>query len=410
MRYSEVFGKTIKTVSKDEVSMNAQYLLRGGFIDKLMAGSYTLLPLGYRVVEKIKQVVREEMDKTGALEMLMPLLHPKDIWNETGRWDSAKEVMYQFKKHEKEYALSFTHEEIVLDVVRKHIASYKDLPVKIYHFSTKFRDELRARSGILRGREFIMKDLYSAHTSKEDLDEYYFKVADAYMSVFKRLGLDAKMVEAGGGVFTNDHTHEFQVINDAGEDVIYYCDSCSFAQNEEIAAVQEGEVCPKCGGRIKKAKAIEIGNIFRFGTTYSEKMHVTYTSEKGTKEHVYLGSYGIGITRMLGVLVESFHDDKGIMWPDIVAPYQVHLISLGSNEQQQKADLVYSKLTEQGIEVLYDDRDVSAGEKFADADLIGIPVRLVVSPKSGDFIEWKKRDEMASHLLPLDEVLKRIAQ
>lgn len=410
MRYSKVFGKTTKTISKDEVAVNAQLLLRGGFIDKLMAGSYTLLPLGFRVKEKIEQVIREEMNSTGAQEMLMPLLHPKNIWNETGRWEKAREVMYQFKKNDKEYALSFTHEEIVLDVIRKHINSYKDLPIKIYHFSTKFRDELRARSGILRGREFIMKDLYSAHTSKEDLDDYYFKVADAYMKVFHRFGLDAKMVEAGGGVFTDEHTHEFQVLNSSGEDTIYYCNTCDFAQNDEIATVKEGDTCPKCSGEIKSGKSIEVGNIFRFGTTYSEKMNVTYNSEKGIKEHVYLGSYGIGITRMIGVLAETFHDERGLLWSDVVAPFQVHLVGLGNiQEIVERADEVYKMLMDAGVEVLYDDREgVGAGEKFADADLIGIPVRLVVSAKSGEQVELKKRNEKETKLLAPQEIILRL--
>src|SRR3990167_1215415 len=217
MRYSALFPKTIKDTPSEEVSTNAKLLLRAGFIDKLMAGSYSLLPLGRLVERKIEQIIREEMDRTGAQEVLMPLLHPKSIWNETGRWDSAKEVMYQFKKDDKEYALSFTHEEIVLDLVRKHVQTYRDFPVKIYHFSTKFRNELRAKSGILRGREFLMKDLYSIHESEEDLDKYYWEVKDAYLRVFERLGLDVVVAEAGGGVFTESNTHEFQVISPSGE-------------------------------------------------------------------------------------------------------------------------------------------------------------------------------------------------
>src|ERR1035437_3312608 len=269
MRYSKLFGKTVRDFPKEEVSTNAKLLIKAGFIDKLMAGSFTLLPLGFRVKEKIEQIVREEMDATGANEMLMPLLHPKEIWNETGRWDSAKEVMYQFKKDDKEYALSFTHEEIVLDVLRKKISGYKDLPVKIYHFSTKFRDEPRAKSGILRGREFLMKDLYSAHLTEEDLDKYYWEVADAYIRICKRFGLDPKIVEAAGGVFTHAHTNEFQVLCDQGEDTIYYCErkdvscDCNFAENKEITKVKLGDSCPKCKDyKIKEAKAIEVGNIF----------------------------------------------------------------------------------------------------------------------------------------------------
>jgi prolyl-tRNA synthetase len=410
MRYSKLFGKTVRDFPKEETSVNAKFLIKAGFIDKLMAGSFTLLPLGFRVKEKIEQVIREEMDKTGANEMLMPLLHPKEIWNETGRWDTASEVMYQFKKDNKEYALSFTHEEIVLDILRKKISGYKDLPVKVYHFSTKFRDEPRAKSGILRGREFLMKDLYSAHLTAEDLDKYYWEVADAYLRIFKRFGLDAKVVEAAGGVFTDSHTHEFQVLCDQGEDTILYCDcgkscDCKFAENKEIATVHNGDKCPKCKDcKIKESKAIEVGNIFKFGTVYSQKMGVYATDKGGSRRLLHFGSYGIGVTRMIGTLVEFFHDDKGIIWPKSVAPYQAHLVSLQSNEN---ADNVYEKLQKEKIEVLYDDREIPAGQKFADADLIGIPVRLVVSSKTGEKIEWKERTSDKTEILEFEEVLKR---
>jgi prolyl-tRNA synthetase len=403
MRYSVLFGKTKKDAPRDEVSTNAKFLIRGGFIDKLMAGSFTLLPLGFRVKEKIEQIIREEINATGASELLMPLLHPKNIWNETGRWDKAKEVMYQFKKDDKEFALSFTHEEIVLDLVRKYVSSYKDLPIKIYHFSTKFRDEPRAKSGILRGREFIMKDLYSLHESAEDLDKYYQEIIEVYKKIFKRFGFSVKVTEAPGGVFTDNITHEFQVVCEAGEDTIVYCDSCDFAQNKEIASLKEGETCPKCGGKMKLGKSIEVGNIFKFGTSYSEKMNVSYADKSGKKAFLYFASYGIGITRMIGTLVELFNDQKGIIWPKEVAPYQVHLIGLN-----KKADEIYDKLQGQEIEVFYDDREVSAGEKFADCDLIGIPVRLVISDKTGDKIEWKERIDEKIELLSLEEVIKRV--
>lgn len=406
MRYSQLFGKTSKQVPKDETATNAKLLLRGGFVDKLMAGSYTLLPLGHRVVKKIEQIIREEMNTTGAQEILMPLLHPKSIWNETGRWDTAKEVMYQFKKDDKEYALSFTHEEILLDLVRKHIGTYHDFPVKLYHFSTKFRNELRAKSGILRGREFLMKDLYSVHTTQEDLDKYYFEVKDAYMRAFKRMGLDAIFTEAAGGVFTKDNTHEFQVLNDSGEDTIYWCDHCDFAENKEITKVENAQNCLKCKkGTIKESKSIEVGNIFRFGTVYSEKMDVVYTDKDGKKKPAYLGSYGIGLTRAMGTIVEVSHDDKGIIWPKSVAPFDAHLVSLDDSGEE-----VYKKLTDAGIDVLWDDRDsVSAGEKFADADLIGIPVRLVVSKKAGKGkVEYKERTSREIRLLGLAELAKEL--
>jgi len=400
MRYSKLFPKTIKEAPKDEVAVNAKYLIRGGFIDKLMAGSYSLLPLGRRVERKIEQIVREEMDKTGAQEVLMPLLHPKEIWNETGRWESAKEVMYQFEKDEKSYALSFTHEEIVMDLIRKHINSYKDLPVKVYHFSTKFRNELRAKSGILRGREFLMKDLYSAHTTKEDLMDYYWKVADAYIRVYENLGLKAYITEASGGVFTNEHTHEFQVESEVGEDTIYMADGWKFAKNEEVMTAED-----RNAPGLRSFNSIEVGNIFPFGTEkYAELMNGTFTDKDGTTKPVWFASYGIGITRLIGVLVEVFHDDKGIVWPKNVAPYQVHLVGLN-----EKAEEVYKKLIDAGIEVLFDDRDgVNAGEKFADCDLLGMPVRLVVSNKTGEQVEWKERSDEKTELLNLEEVINRL--
>ncbi len=412
MLYSNIFGKSTKTYPKDEISNNAKLLLKAGFIDKLMSGSYTLLTLGRLVEKKIENIIREEMNAIGAQEILMPLLHPKNIWNETGRWDSAKAVMYQFEKDGKEYALSFTHEEVVMDLIRKHASSYRDLPIKIYHFSTKFRDEPRAKSGILRGREFLMKDLYSAHLSQEDMLKYYQEVSNAYQKIFKKMGLETKIVEAGGGVFTEAVTHEFQVLNDGGEDTIYYCQKCDFAQNKEIFKGKEDETCPKCKkAKIKSSKAIEVGNIFPLGTKYAEKMKVYLTDPKGNKKILWLASYGIGVTRCIGTIVEVFHDEKGIIWPESVAPYKVHLIGLNMEDTTvgKTAKETYQKLLQQKVEVLFDDRgDVSAGEKLADADLIGVPHRLVISKKTADKVEYKKRAEKETVLLSLEQVLDKI--
>jgi prolyl-tRNA synthetase len=407
MRYSKQFSKTLREAPKDEVSKNAKLLLKAGFIDKLMAGSYTLLPLGFRVKEKIEQIIREEMDATGASEMLMPLLHPKAIWNETGRWETAREIMYQFKKDDKEFVLSFTHEEIVMDLIRKHVTGPKDFPLKVYHFSTKFRHEPRAKSGILRGREFLMKDLYSAHLTEEDMYKYYWEVADAYLKIFKRIGLDAKIVEAAGGVFTKAHTHEFQVLCEQGEDTIYHCDTCDFAQNKEIFEGKAGDGCPKCKkGKVLEAKAIEVGNIFPLGTMYAEKMGVAIDSKP-----IWMASYGIGPTRLIGTLVEIYGDEKGLKWPKSVAPYQVHLLAINIQNEDvaREANVAYERLLIENIEVLFDDRiEASTGAKFNDADLLGIPVRLVVSPKTGDKIEWKERTSENAEILDLEEVVKRL--
>lgn len=408
MKQSELFPKTRKEAPKDAESINHKLLVRAGFIDQLMAGSWTLLPLGWRVVTKINQIIREEMNAIGGQEMLMPLLHPKSIWNETGRWDKADDIMYKLKdKREKEYVLSLTHEEVVMDLLRKNIKSYADLPVCVYHFSTKFRNEARARSGILRGREFMMKDLYSAHTTEKDLMDFYEKAKDAYSKIFKRLGFNFKVVEASGGVFTDKHTHEFQVLNANGEDTFYFCDKCGYAVNKEIFDGKTGDKCPSCKkGTIKEETgAVEVGNIFPLGTWYAERMKAFYADEKGLKKPIWFGSYGIGPTRVMGTLVEVSHDDKGIVWYPQVAPFDVHLIELPGG----KGKGIYENLKKEDIDVLWDDRDVQAGTKFGDADLIGIPVRLVVSEKTGDKIEWKERTSDKTELLNLDEVIKKLA-
>jgi prolyl-tRNA synthetase len=407
MKYSQMFPKTLREPPKDAVTSNHKLLVQAGFVDQLMAGSWTLLPLGWRVANKIMQIVREEMNAIGSQEIQMPLMHPKEIWNETGRWDSAAEVMYQLKDTRgREFALSFTHEEIIMDLVRKHLTSYKELPLSLYQFSSKFRNEMRATAGILRGREFLMKDMYSFHATEEDLKKYYELVKLAYLKAFTRMGLKVKITEAAGGVFTDNMTHEFQALAESGEDIIYYCDSCDWAQNKEIFTGNERDSCPSCrSGKVISSSAIEAGNIFPFGSKkYAEPMKAYFDAADGSKQLVHFGSYGIGITRAIGIIVETFHDAKGIIWPESVAPFQAHLVGL------KDATAVYESLVRAGINVLYDDTDRPAGQKFADADLIGIPVRLVVSEKAGDKIEWKKRNSKDSELLTIDEVVSRLAQ
>lgn len=411
MKQTKLFPKTQKRAPKDASSVNHKLLVRAGYIDQLMSGSWSLLPLGWRVVDKINSVIREEMNATGAQEVLMPLLHPKNIWNETGRWEKAREVMYQFEDPRgKEYALSFTHEEIFLDLVRKNLESYQDLPIALYHFSTKFRNEPRARSGILRGREFMMKDLYSVHASEEDFDDYYERVRLAYSNIFEKLGFDFRVTEAAGGVFTDNNTHEFQVPTESGEDTIFFCEECDWGENEEIYKGNEGDKCPKCKGRVVKSNSIEVGNIFPFGTWYSEKMDVYYTSEKGDKKPVWFGSYGIGSTRVMGAWVEVNHDKDGIIWNEVMAPYRCHLVEVSGEDSgvSKSAAKLYEKLEDAGIDVLWDDRQVSAGEKFADSDLIGISTRLVVSKKTKDKVEWKDRGEQKKELLSVEAAIKRL--
>jgi prolyl-tRNA synthetase len=316
--------------------------------------------------------------------------------------------MYQFKDlKDKEFALSFTHEEIFLDIIRKYIESYQDLPVALYHFSTKFRNEPRARSGILRGREFLMKDMYSVHATKEDFDDFYSEVQKAYLKAFKRMGFEVKVSTAGGGVFTDNVTHEFQVLAEGGEDTIYYCKKCEWSVNKELFEKEKQSSCPKCGGEIKMSNSIEVGNIFPFGTSYSEKMNVKFTDKDGNQQLVWFGSYGIGTTRVMGAWVESSHDDRGIIWNKNISPFDCHLIEL---QGADGTDGIYKNLKEKGIDVLWDDRDVGAGEKFTDSELIGIPARLVVSEKTGEKVEYKKRGESEEKLYSKEELINLLVK
>jgi prolyl-tRNA synthetase len=320
--------------------------------------------------------------------------------------------MYQLKdSSDKDFGLGFTHEEVIVDLARGRIFSYRDLPLYLYQIQTKFRDEPRPRSGLIRGREFMMKDLYSFHADKRDLDEFYEICAKAYGKIFNRCGLKTIRTKASGGVFTKELTDEFQVLSDGGEDEIIYCPHEDFAENKEIARKKEGNKCPVCGEELQKSNAIEVGNIFKFGTVYAEKMNMYFTDEKGNKKPVYLGSYGVGITRTMAAIVEVSHDDAGIIWPGSIAPFQAQLIAISDKQEViSRAEEVYQKLTKAGVEVLYDDRkDISAGEKFADCDLIGIPARLVVSEKTGQKIEWKERRKKESLVLDLAQVLKRFS-
>lgn len=403
MRYSKLFGKTTKNISADEVSLNAQLLTRGGFIRREVAGVYNLLPLGLRVVNKIENIVRDEMEKTGAQELKLSSLQNKESWKTTNRWDSFDALFKITSRHEHEYGLGPTHEEVITPLVTQFISSYKDLPVSLYQIQTKFRDEARAKSGILRGREFLMKDLYSFHTDEKDFESYYAQMRKSYMQVFDRVGLKAIETEASGGAFS-DVSHEYQVITEAGEDEIIYCPGGDFSQNTEICKVKEGKQCDLGHGPLEKAKAIEVGNIFPLGTKFSDSFNLVYKDAEGKEQKVIMGCYGIGITRLFGTVVEVHHDEKGIIWPESIAPFAVHLVGLSGD-----ADSVYEELMKKNIDVLYDDRDVSAGQKFADADLLGIPVRLVVSKKTEGKVEWKKRNSNDSELLEVSVVLTRLS-
>ncbi len=412
MLYSKLFGKTKKDIKNYE-SLSHKLLVQAGFIDQVASGLFNLLPLGKRVLTKIENIIREELDKIEAQEIEMPLIHPRKLWEITNRWQTV-EVLFKTKSQfNQEYALAPTHEETITPLVKKYLKSYKDLPLALYHITKKFRDEPRPKSGILRGREFGMKDLYSFHESKEDLHRYYQIVTQTYLSIFKRCGLsDIKITEASGGSFTKKFSHEFNVITSAGEVDLIYCEKCSFAQNIEISHLKiEKDRCIKCQGNLKQAKAIEIGNIFDLGTRFSEAFELKFVNKDGKSQYPFMGCYGIGTTRLLGAIVEVNNDKKGIIWPVEVSPYKIHLIGLDLKNPifSKKTNKIYQKLINQNIEVLYDDRkDTSAGEKFYDADLIGLPIRLVISSKTKNKIEYKERDSDKLSYLTIDELLNLI--
>lgn len=410
MRLSKNFTKTLKEAPADEVSKNAQLLIRAGYVYKEMAGAYAYLPLGLRVVENIKQIVREEMSAVDSQELIMTSLQRKDIWEQTGRW-SEDVVDIWFKSSLQDgtpVGFGWSHEEPIVEMQKQYIHSYKDLPISLYQFQTKMRNELRAKSGIMRGREFIMKDMYSFHATAEDLDAYYNKVIDAYKRTYDRLGIgdETYMTFASGGAFTK-FSHEFQTICGAGEDVIYLHREKNIAVNEEVldAAIQELGITKE---ELEPVKTAEVGNIFNFGTQKGEEMGLFFTDADGEQRPVYLGSYGIGVTRVMGVLVEKLADDKGLVWPEAIAPARVYLVQIGDVEQE--AGALYEQLQAAGIETIWDDRDERPGAKFADADLLGIPHRVVISAKTVEQnkVEYKARTSDETHLLTADELLARL--
>jgi len=408
MRQSQLFTKTIRENPKDEKSVNAQLLVRAGFIDKLMSGVYSFLPLGLRVLKKIENVIREEMDNVSGQEVLLPALHPKEKWETTSRW-KYKEMFKLRNRQGKEFGLGWTHEEIITPLVKKFVNSYKDLPVFVYQIQDKFRDELRPKSGLLRGIEFVMKDLYSFHRSEEELDKFYEKMEKAYFRIFKRCGLKNRtfLTLASGGTFSK-YSFEFQTITPYGEDEIYLCPKCKIAVNKEIIE-REKYQCPRCKRKeLEIKKGIEVGNIFKLKDRFSRAFNFTFKDREGKEKMVMMGCYGIGLDRLMGAIVEVHHDDKGIVWPGSVSPFDVHLIQIENKRKLEKtAKEIYEYLKKKGIDVLYDDREErSVGEKFADSDLIGIPLRLVVSEKTEKMncLEIKKRNEKGVKLIKKKEI------
>lgn len=384
MRVSQLFTKTSKNAPADETAKNAQLLIRAGYVYKEMAGVYTLLPLGYRVLEKLVAIVKDEMDKAGGVQMKTSALQSKEVWETTNRWDDEV-VDNWFKtrlKNDTELGLSFTNEEAYSNLVKGYVKSYKDLPIYLYDFKTIFRNELRSKSGIMRGREFYWKALYSFSKDKAEHDAFYERMKTAYMNVFKRAGIGDKtyMTFASGGTFSK-YSHEFQAISDAGEDIIYIDEAKNIAINEEVFT---DDVLADLGidrNAVIQKKSIEVGNIFSLAHKFSEPFNLTYTDSSGSAVPVFMGSYGIGITRLMGTIVELLSDDKGIVWPEAVAPFRVYLVRIGGEGAVKHADELYEELTAKGVEVLYDDRDERPGAKFADSELMGIPYRVTVSDR-----------------------------
>lgn len=411
MRYSKLFGKTTRAAPADAETASHKLLAKAGFVDQLMTGVYSFLPLGWRAHRKIEQIIREEMNAIGGQEVFLPTLQKKSQWLKTGRWETIDPPLFKFKdRHGRELALGPTHEEVITDLASRFVKSYRDLPLYLYQIQNKFRNEMRSTGGLLRVREFVMKDLYSFHTDKEDLAAYFIKVKEAYRRIFERCELPAAASKASGGTIGGTTTYEFQVPASAGEDKIIYCPDCQLASNKEVSEFRAGQTCPECQkGPLEEVNTIEVGHIFNLGTVYSEKIGAYFTDQEGVKKPIWMGCYGIGLGRLLAAIVETHHDERGIIWPSAAAPFAIHLVDLTS--RSFKTCKTYEELVRAGVEVLYDDReDVSAGVKFADADLIGLPWRVVVSEESlkKGGVEVKRRGSERTEIVGAERLLKTL--
>jgi prolyl-tRNA synthetase len=386
MKQSHLFTKARREAPADEVSKNAQLLVRAGYVHKEMAGVYSYLPLGLRTLNKIVQIIREEMNAIGGQELLLSSLQNPELWKKTDRWD--QDVWFKTSLNAGgELGFGWTQEEAITRIASQHISSYRDLPFSAYQIQTKFRNEERAKSGVMRGREFLMKDLYSFHADQKDLDAFYDRAAEAYRNVFKRIGIGDKtfMTFASGGAFSK-YSHEFQTLCASGEDTIYVSREKHIAINKEVLTDEVLSDLDLERESLEEVAAVEVGNIFKLGTRFSEPLGLSYLDAAGAKHPVIMGCYGIGPSRIIGTIVEVLADEKGLVWPEPVAPFTVHLVSLGKGDDEisKTADTLYDDLVKAGIEVLYDDRDLRAGEKFAESDLLGIPKRIVVGKEAAE--------------------------
>lgn len=416
MKRTQLFTKTSKTAPADEVAKNAQLLIRAGFIHKEMSGVYVYLPLGLRVLEKIKNIVREEMNAFGGQEIMMTALQPRELWEKTDRWDSDKvDIWFKTKlANGGELGLAPTHEEPIVAAVREYLNSYKDLPFSVYQIQTKFRNELRAKSGLLRGREFVMKDMYSfAHDHKEH-EEIYERAAKSYEKVYERLGIGDITIrtKADGGVFTKQFSDEYQMLSDTGEDTIYIDQEKSLAINKEILTDENLEKVGLERKNLVEKRAIEVGNIFPLESKYTDALDVYYLDQNGERQQIIMGCYGIGVSRLMGAIAEVFADDRGLVWPESTAPFQVYLVQIGDDENVRSvAEKLYQDLQDRKIEVLWDDRDLARpGEKLMDADLMGIPHRVVISQKTleQNKIEYKARVSSETEMLTTEGLFAKL--
>jgi prolyl-tRNA synthetase len=413
MRRSELFIKTSNSVPAGEVAKNAQLLIRAGYIYKVMAGVYAYTTAGLRVIENIKQIVREEMNAIGGQELLMSSLQKKETWETTGRWsDDIVDIWFKSKlKDDTEVGFGWSHEEAIIEMLQNYLHSYKDLPINVYQFQNKLRNEIRAKSGLMRGREFLMKDMYSCSIDEESHNKFYQETTDAYMRVFDRLGIgnDTYITYASGGAFTK-FSHEFQTICEAGEDEIYLNREKHVALNAEIMSDESLKELGVTRDELELVKTAEVGNIFNFGTQKSEEMGFKFTNKDGKDQFVHLGSYGIGVSRLMGVLVEKFSDEKGLVWTENTSPWKVYLVSIGLDDSAAQADQLYEELKSKNIEVLYDDRDARPGQKFTDAELMGMPYRVTVSDRlrAENKFELTIRSTGEQMLLTHDELLAKL--
>ncbi|HPD55423.1 MAG TPA: His/Gly/Thr/Pro-type tRNA ligase C-terminal domain-containing protein [Candidatus Paceibacterota bacterium] len=414
MLESKAFVSINRGTVEDETVLNAQLLIKGGFVEKVMPGIYVYLPLGWRVYKKIETIIRTEMFKIGGEEVFLSALLPKELWIKSGRWEAFGDILMKVNDRDgREYVLGPTHEELIAELAKKYILTYRDLPKAIFQIQEKFRDEQEVKSGLLKTKEFIMKDLYSFHATRQDLDFFYEEMKKSYINIFNQCGLKSYIVEAAGGNFTDENVHEFMLKTEAGEETTVFCELCDFAQNKQLKEAEGRDQCPRCGGLLKEEKTVELGNIFKLGTKFSENTGAYFVDRDGEKKPILMGCYGIGLSRLMGSIAEIYHDEKGLVWPVSVAPFLIHLIKINETDPKidvkikKQADKLYQQLTRKGVEVLYDDRvEFTGGEKIAEADAIGIPYQIIITAKNlqKELVEIKSRNSGESELLKISAV------